>query len=87
MNVPDWPWIVGGLFLLLIGLFLGVNLGRLGERARQGDPKAIRAELPRITPKPKVDWGSINLDLSAPVAKPGGVPNSDSNSEPSRSRH
>lgn len=69
MNVPDWPWIVGGLFLLLIGLFLGVNLGRLGERARMGDPKAIREELPRVAPKPKVDWGSINLDLSAPTSK------------------
>ena len=66
MNVPDWPWIVGGLFLLLIGLFFGVNLGRVGERARHGDPKAAREELPRITPQPKVNWGSINLDLSAP---------------------
>jgi len=71
MNVPDWPWIVGGLFLLLIGLFFGVNLGRLGERARMGDPKAIREELPRVMPKPRVDWGSINLDLSAPAKKPG----------------
>lgn len=73
MNVPDWPWIVGGLFLLLIGLFFGVNLGRLGERARQGDPKAIREERPRIMPKPKVDWGSINLDLSAPASKKRGA--------------
>jgi hypothetical protein len=64
MNVPDWPWIVGGLFLLLIGLFFGVNLGRVGERARHGDPKDAHDERPRATPQPKVDWGSINLDLS-----------------------
>ncbi len=56
---------VGSLFLLLIGIFLGVNIARVGERARHGDPKAAREELPRITPQPKVDWGSINLDLSA----------------------
>lgn len=65
MNVPDWPWIVGGLFLLLIGLFFGVNLGRVGERARHGDPvKDTHDDRPRVVPKPKVDWGSINLDLS-----------------------
>lgn len=65
MNVPDWPWMVGGLFLLLIGLFFGVNLGRVGERARHGDSaKAPHDDQPRATPKPKVDWGSINLDLS-----------------------
>lgn len=69
MNVPEWPWIVGGLFLLLMGIFFGVNLGRVGERARHGDPKAAREELPRITPQPKVSWGSINLDLSAPESK------------------
>ena len=66
MNVPEWPWIVGGLFLLLMGIFFGVNLGRVGERARHGDPKAAREELPRVTPKPKVNWEAINLDLSAP---------------------
>ena len=66
MNVPEWPWIVGGLFLLLMGIFFGVNLGRVGERARHGDPKDAHEERPRIAPKPKVDWGSINLDLSAP---------------------
>ena len=65
MNIPDWPWIVGGLTLLLIGLFFGVNLGRVGERARHGDPaKAQHDDRPRATPTPKVDWGSINLDLS-----------------------
>jgi hypothetical protein len=65
MNIPDWPWIVGGLFLLLMGIFFGVNLGRVGERARHGDPaKAAHDDRPRIAPKPKVDWGSINLDLS-----------------------
>ncbi len=72
MNVPDWPWIVGGLFLLLMGIFFGVNLGRVGERARHGDPKAAREELPRMTPQPKVDWGSINLDLSAPTQDKSG---------------
>lgn len=71
MNIPDWPWIVGGLFLLLMGIFFGVNLGRVGERARHGDPaKDAHDERPRITPQPKVDWGSINLDLSAPESKP-----------------
>ena len=65
MNVPEWPWIVGGLFLLLIGLFFGVNLGRVGERARHGEPtKNTHDDRPRVVPKPKVDWGSINLDLS-----------------------
>lgn len=68
MNIPDWPWIVGGLFLLLMGIFFGVNLGRVGERARYGDPKDAREERPRVSPKPKVDWGSINLDLSAPAS-------------------
>jgi hypothetical protein len=68
MNVPEWPWIVGGLFLLLMGLFLGVNLGRLGERARAGDPKA-QDDRPRVVPKPKVDWGAINLDLSSDPGK------------------
>jgi hypothetical protein len=68
MNVPEWPWIVGGLFLLLMGIFLGVNLGRVGERARHGDSrKEAHDDRPRVTPKPKVDWGAINLDLSAPA--------------------
>ena len=68
MNVPEWPWIVGGLFLLLIGLFFGVNLGRVGERARHGSaPKEPHDDRPRATPQPKVDWGSINLDLSSPA--------------------
>lgn len=67
MNVPEWPWIVGGLFLLLIGISFGVSLGRVGERARHGDPaKQAREDRPRTMPKPKADWGSINLDLSAP---------------------
>jgi hypothetical protein len=67
MNVPDWPWMVGGLFLLLIGIFLGVNIARVGERARHGGHESPPAdERPRIGPKPKVDWGAINLDLSAP---------------------
>ena len=68
MNVPEWPWIVGGLFLLLMGLFFGVNLGRVGERARHGEPgKATHDDRPRATPQPKVDWGSISLDLSSPA--------------------
>ncbi len=58
---------VGGLFLLLIGIFLGVNIARVGERARHGGHESPPAdERPRIGPKPKVDWGAINLDLSAP---------------------
>lgn len=73
INVPDWPWIVGGLFLLLIGLFFGVNLGRVGERARHGDlVKGAHDDQPRITPQPKVNWGSINLDLSASDKDPSG---------------
>ncbi len=68
MNVPEWPWIVGGLFLLLMGIFFGVSLGRVGERARHGNAaKDVHDDRPRITPQPKVDWGSINLDLSAPA--------------------
>ena len=65
MNVPDWPWVVGGLFLLLMGLFFGVNLGRVGERARHGDAKDAHDDKPRLTKQPKVDWSSINLDLSS----------------------
>lgn len=72
MNVPDWPWMVGGLFLLLMGIFLGVNIARVGERARHGGHESPPAdERPRITPKPKVDWGSINLDLSSGASKDG----------------
>jgi hypothetical protein len=48
-----------------MGIFFGVNLGRIGERARHGHPgKDAHDDRPRIAPKPKVDWGSINLDLS-----------------------
>ena len=58
---------VGGLFLLLIGIFLGVNIARVGERARHGGHESPPAdERPRIGPEPQVDWGAINLDLSAP---------------------
>lgn len=71
MNVPDWPWIVGGLFLLLMGLFFGVSLGRVGEQARHGHSTMPNDDdRPRMT-QPKVDWGSINLDLSTPDTKKG----------------
>lgn len=73
MNVPEWPWIVGGLFLLLMGIFLGVNLGRVGERARHGEhTKSTHDDRPRAAPKPKVDWGSINLDLSSGTSSDSG---------------
>lgn len=68
MNIPDWVWVVGSLSLLLLGLQLGVSLGRAGEKARQGDAvKPERDDKPRATPQPKVDWSSINLDLSSPA--------------------
>lgn len=67
MNIPDWVWVVGSLTLLLLGLQLGVSLGRAGEKARQADVvKPDRDEKPRAAPQPKVNWGSINLDLSSP---------------------
>ena len=68
MNIPDWVWVVGSLTLLLLGLQLGVSLGRAGEKARQGTPtKPDHDDKPRATPQPKVSWGSINLDLSSPA--------------------
>lgn len=67
MNIPDWVWVVGCLTLLLLGLQLGVSLGRAGESARHGkDLKPDHDERPRAAPQPKVNWGSINLDLSSP---------------------
>ena len=68
MNIPDWVWVVGCLTLLLLGLQLGVSLGRAGEKARQGDhAKSDHDDRPRVTPQPKVNWGSIDLDLSSPA--------------------
>ena len=69
MNIPDWVWVVGSLTLLLLGLQLGVSLGRAGEIARTGKPaKPVHDDSPAKTvPPPKVSWSSINLDLSAPV--------------------
>ena len=68
MNIPDWVWVVGSLTLLLLGLQLGVSLGRAGEKARQGEQaKPEHDDQPRATPQPKVNWGAINLDLSSPV--------------------
>jgi hypothetical protein len=68
MNIPDWVWVVICLTLLLLGLQLGVALGRTGETARHGKGVHIdNDERPRATPQPRVDWGSINLDLSAPA--------------------
>ncbi len=67
MNIPDWVWVVGSLTLLLLGLQLGVSLGRAGEKARQGEhAKSDHDDLPRVTPQPKVNWGAIDLDLSSP---------------------
>ena len=68
MNIPDWVWVVGSLTLLLLGLQLGVSLGRAGEKARQGEQaKPEHDDQPRVTPQPKVNWGAINLDLSSPA--------------------
>jgi hypothetical protein len=69
MNIPDWVWVVGSLTLLLLGLQLGVSLGRAGESARHGKPvKPEHDDQPAKTaPQPKVNWGSINLDLSSPA--------------------
>ncbi len=68
MNMPDWLWVVICLTLLLLGLQLGVSLGRTGESARHGkDHKTDHDDRPRAGAQPKVDWGSINLDLSAPT--------------------
>mgnify|MGYP000117202978 CR=1 FL=1 len=68
MNIPDWVWVVGSLTLLLLGLQIGVSLGRAGESARHGKAeKSAQDDRPRVTPQPKVNWGSINLDLSAPA--------------------
>lgn len=68
MNIPDWVWVVGSLTLLLLGLQLGVSLGRAGEKARQGAlAQSDHDDRPRVTPQPKVNWGSIDLDLSAPA--------------------
>lgn len=69
MNIPDWVWVVGGLTLLLLGLQLGVTLGRAGESARHAKaPEAPHDDLPEKTvPTPKVNWSSINLDLSSPA--------------------
>jgi hypothetical protein len=67
MNIPDWVWVVGSLTLLLLGLQLGVSLGRAGEKARQHEhTKPDHDDQPRVTPQPKVNWGSIDLDLSSP---------------------
>jgi hypothetical protein len=67
MNIPDWVWVVVGLTLLLLGLQLGVSLGRAGEKARQGEhAKPEHDDQPRHSPQPKVNWGSIDLDLSSP---------------------
>lgn len=67
MNIPDWVWVVGSLTLLLLGLQLGVVLGRAGETARHGKPiKHVPDDLPsKHVHQPKVNWGSINLDLSS----------------------
>ena len=67
MNIPDWVWVVGSLTLLLLGLQIGVSLGRAGESARhcKGE-KPDHDDRPRATPQPKVNWGSIDLDLSSP---------------------
>ncbi len=68
MNIPDWVWVVGSLTLLLLGLQLGVSLGRAGEKARQNDhAKPDHDDRPRVTPQPRVNWGSIDLDLSSPA--------------------
>lgn len=69
MNIPDWVWVVASLTLLLLGLQLGVSLGRAGESARHGKPvKPEHDDKPAKTAPPqKVNWSSINLDLSAPA--------------------
>lgn len=68
MNIPDWVWVVVCLTLLLLGLQVGVSLGRTGESARHGnDAKTDHDDRPRVSKQPKVNWSSINLDLSAPA--------------------